>query len=192
MIHPATAHFAIVLPIVALAFGFIYLYTKTEGMSIISSRLFAFAALAMIGVWYTGSQAGPEVYDYLSSEGQSTLRDHKDLGVYLAIAMGLIALIKMAGCKMKNFTIEVIAVLLLLGATAATLYQGKLGGEITYSHGMPFKAYTIESWLQDAVSDAEDLDSDEEKVEVFEDAVDDITSFSQEQNSLYGNVAAEE
>lgn len=192
MLHPATAHFAIVLPIVALVFGLIYLFTKSEGMSKISSRLFLFAALAMIGVWYTGSQAGPEIYDYLSKDGKTTLMDHKDLGEYLAIAMGIIALIKIAGCKMKNFTIEVVAVILLLAATGATLYQGKLGGEITYNHGMPFKAYTMEEWLNDAVVAAEEEESDEEKVTVYEDAVDDIKSFSEEQNALYGNPLVKE
>lgn len=192
MIHPATAHFAIVLPIVALVFGLIYMFTKTEGMSKISSRLTVFAALAMIGVWYTGSQAGPAVYDYLSESGQATLINHKDLGLYLAIAMGIIALLKFVGCQMKNFAIEVIAIILLLVATGATLYQGKLGGEITYNHGMPFKAYMMEEYLNDAVSDADEEDADEEKVTIYEDAVDDIKSFSQEQNALYGVKPAEE
>lgn len=192
MLHPATAHFAIVLPIVALVFGLIYLFTKSEGMSKISSRLFLFAALAMIGVWYTGSQAGPEIYDYLSKAGKTTLMDHKELGEYLAIAMGIIALIKIIGCKMKNFAIEMLAVVLLLVATGATLYQGKLGGEITYNHGMPFKAYTMEEWLNDAVSAAEEEDSDEAKVTVYEDAVDDIKSFSEEQNALYGTPLVKE
>jgi len=192
MIHPATAHFAIVLPIVALVFGLIYMFTRTEGMSKISSRVTLFAALAMIGVWYTGSQAGPDVYDYLSEAGKATLRDHKDLGLYLAIAMGIIALLKIAGCKMKNFAIEAIAIVLLLVATATTLFQGKLGGEITFNHGMPFKAYTMEVWLDDAVVAAEEEDSDEEKVSVYEDAVDDIKSFSAEQNTLYGEKPAKE
>lgn len=192
MIHPATAHFAIVLPIVALVFGIIYIFTRTEGMSKISSRVTLFAALAMIGVWYTGSQAGPEVYDYLSEAGKATLRDHKDLGLYLAIAMGIIALLKILGCRMKNFAIEVLAVLLLLALTGATLYQGKLGGEITYNHGMPFKAYTMEVWLNDAVEAAEEEDEDEAKVTVYEDAVDDIKSFSEEQNALYGAKQAQE
>lgn len=185
MLHPATAHFAIVLPLVALIFGLIYMFTKSEGMSKISSRLFVAAALAMIGVWYTGSQAGPEVYDYLSQAGKATLIQHKEYGEYLAIAMGIIALIKFAGCQMKKFALEALATLLLLGATGVTLYQGKLGGEITYNHGMPFKAYMMEDSLNEAVSEAEDAESDEAKVTIYEDAIDDIKMFSQEQNSLY-------
>jgi uncharacterized membrane protein len=186
MLHPATAHFAIVLPIVALVFGLVYMFTRTEGMSKISSRVTLFAALAMIGVWYTGSLAGPEVYELLSAEGKAVLKNHKDFGLYLAIAMGAIALLKIFGCKTKKFALEAIAVVLLLVVTGATLYQGKLGGEITYNHGMPFKAHTMEQWLNDAVEVAQEEDSDEAKVEAYEEAIEEIKAFSQDQNSLYG------
>ena len=120
MLHPATVHFAMVLPVVATVFGLIYLVKRDELMSKISSRATLIAALAMIGVWYTGNQAGPEIYDYLSEAGKHELMEHKALGLYLAIAMGIIAVIKIAGCKMRNFVIEALAVVLLLGATAVT------------------------------------------------------------------------
>ena len=188
MIHPATAHFAIVLPIVALIFGIIYIFTKTEGMSKISSRLYLLAAVAMAAVWYTGSEAGPEIYDYLSTQGQETLKEHKDFGLYLAFAMGGVALLKILGCKMKNFTLETLATLVLLGVTTVTLYQGKLGGEITYNHGMPFKAYMMEDSLNEAVSAASKEESDEEKVTIYEDAIDEVKEFSSELNALYGSI----
>ena len=135
MLHPAAAHFAIVLPVVASVFGFIYLVTRSEGMSKISTRTFAIAALGAIAAWYTGSQAGPEAYPLLSSEGQHKLLEHKTLGMYLAVTFAVIALIKFAGCKMNKFGIEAVAVILLLGATATTFVQGKEGGELTYEYG---------------------------------------------------------
>ncbi len=135
MIHPATAHFAIVLPIVASVFGLIYLYTRSEGMSKISSRVMLFAALGVIAAWYTGSQAGPDAYPLLSEEGQHELLEHKALGLYLAIAFGAIAVLKMIGCRMNKFILEAVAIVLLLGATATTLLQGKHGGELTYEYG---------------------------------------------------------
>lgn len=186
MIHPITAHFAIVLPIVASAFSIAYLISKSEGMSKISSRVTLFAALAIIAAWYTGSSAGPAVYDYLSSAGQETLIEHKKLGLYLAIAMAVIALIKIAGCKMKNFAIELLSIILLLVATGTTLFQGKMGGEITFNYGMPFKAYMIEDSLKEASSNAEEADNDAAKVEIYEDAIDEIKSMSEEVNKLLG------
>jgi len=187
MIHPATVHFAMVLPLVASVFGLAYLYTRTELMSKIAARTTLVAALAMIAVWYTGSQAGPQIFDYLSEAGQHELKEHKELGLYLAIAMGIIALIQMAGCKLKKFSLEVIAILLLLGATATTFLQGKHGGEIVYNYGMPFKAYMIEDSLHEATANAEATEDCDEKVEAYEDAIDDITSLSEEVDTIYGN-----
>lgn len=192
MLHPATVHFAMVLPVVASVFGLIYLVKRDELMSKISSRATLIAAIAMVGVWYTGNQAGPQIYDYLSEAGKHELMDHKALGLYLAIAMGVIALIKIAGCKMKNFAIEAVAVVLLLGATVVTFAQGKDGGEIVYNHGMPFKSYMIEDSLKDAYNDAEEAEEDEAKVEIYEDALDDISSISQKVDAIYGNEPAEE
>jgi uncharacterized membrane protein len=165
MLHPATVHFAIVLPLVASVFGVIYLFTRTESMSKISSRATLIAALAVIGVWYTGNQAGPLVYKYLSAAGQHELLEHKQLGLYLAIAMGIIALIKIAGCKMKNFAVEALAVILLLGATGTVFLQGKHGGEIVYDYGEPFQMTQLKKYIQ---SDDFDMSDDEEKPELIQ------------------------
>jgi len=191
MLHPATAHFAMALPLVASVFGLAYLYSKTEIMSKISTRTTVVAALAMIAAWYTGSQAGPEIYDYLSEAGKHELVEHKNLGLYLAIAMGVIALMQMVGCKMKKFGIQALAIVLLLGATATTFLQGKHGGELVYNYGMPFKAYMIEDSLNEAVIAAEEADDDEAKVETYEDAIDDIKAVSEEVDKIYGNTPKE-
>jgi uncharacterized membrane protein len=187
MIHPATAHFAMALPVVASVFGLAYLYSKTEIMSKIATRTTLVAALAMIAAWYTGSQAGPEIYDYLSEAGKHELVEHKQLGLYLAIAMGIIALIQITGCKMKNFGLQALAIILLLGATATTFLQGKHGGELVYNYGMPFKAYMIEDSLHEATANAEATEDCDEKVEAYEDAIDDITSLSEDVDKIYGN-----
>jgi len=135
MLHPAAAHFAIVLPVVASVFGLIYMTTRTEGMSKIYSRVLVFAALAVIAAWYTGSQAGPDVYPLLSEEGQEELIEHKTLGLYLAIAFGVIALVQYVSYKMKKFHFEALALILLLATTGAVFIQGKDGGELTYEYG---------------------------------------------------------
>ncbi len=192
MIHPATVHFAMILPVVASVFGVIYMVTKSESMSKISSRATLFAALAMIAAWYTGNQAGPQIIDYLSEAGKHELLEHKELGLYLAIALSVIAVLKIIGCKMKSYALEVLAIILLLGATATTFLQGKHGGEIVYNYGMPFKAYMIENTLHEAVATADDEDEDEAKVETYEDAIDTITSLSEEVDAIYGNTPKEE
>jgi len=186
MLHPATAHFAIVLPFVALIFGLTYLITKTETMSKVAARTTLFAAIAVIGVWYTGSNAGPEIYNYLDAAGKADLIAHKNLGLNIAIAMGIIALIQVLGCRMKKRFLEIIAIVLLIGATATIFYQGKMGGELVYEHGTPFKSSKIMDSLKNAAQSAEETEDNEEKVEIYEDAIDDIDSFSEEVNTLYG------
>ena len=192
MLHPATVHFAMVLPVVASVFGIIYLIKKDELMSKISSRATLIAALAMIGVWYTGNQAGPEIYDYFSEAGKHELMEHKALGLYLAIAMAIIAALKIAGCLMKKFIIEAVAIVLLLVATVVTFAQGKDGGEIVYNYGMPFKAYMIQDSLKDAYNEAEEAEEDEAKLEIYEDVLDDINMISQDVDKIYGNEPVEE
>lgn len=187
MLHPATVHFAMVLPVVASVFGLIYLLNKKEIFSKISSATIFFAAIAMVGVWYTGSQAGPQIYDYLSEAGQHELIEHKKLGLYLAIAMSLIFLIKVIGCKMNKFSIEAIAILLLFGATAMTMLQGKDGGEIVYNYGMPFKSYMIEDTLKEATITAEETQDYVEKFAAYTDAMEDIKLISEDVDTIYGN-----
>jgi len=191
MLHPATAHFAMVLPVVASVFGLVYMFTKSEGMSKISSRLTLVAAIAMVGVWYTGSQAGPQIYDYLSEAGQHELVEHKTLGLYLAIAFGVIAFLKVVGCRMKIFALEALAILLLLGGTATVFLQGKDGGELVYNYGMPFKSYMIEDSLKEAALAADDEDECDAKLEAYEDAMDDIQMISEDVDTIYGNEPSE-
>jgi len=186
MLHPATAHFAMVLPLVASVFGAIYLFTKSESMSKISTRTALIAAIAMIGVWYTGSQAGPKIFEFLSADGKHELLEHKELGLYLAIAMTLIAIIKIVGCKTKTSKLEALAILLLFVTTGATFLQGKHGGELVYNYGMPFKAYKIEETLKNAQQNAQESDDDAQKVEIYEDAIDNINAISEEANGIYG------
>ena len=161
MLHPATVHFAIVLPIVASVFGLIYLYSRTEIMSKIAARATLIAALAMIGVWYTGSQAGPLIYNYLSAAGKHELLEHKQLGLYLAIAMSIIALLQIAGCRLKKFGLEALAIVLLIGAMFTTFLQGKHGGEIVYDYGQPFQMQQLTNYLNndDDLGMADDVDS---------------------------------
>lgn len=185
ILHPAIAHFAIVLPVVASVFGIIYLVTKTELLGKITSGAIFVATLAMVGAWYSGSQAGPEIYDYLSEAGQHELVEHKNLGLYLAIALSFISILKIIGCQLKKFSLEVVAILLLLIVTATTFLQGKDGGELVYKYGTPFKSYMIEDTLNEAVLSEQEEESIEDKLEVYRDALEDIKLISDEVNALY-------
>lgn len=187
LLHPPLTHFAIVLPVVTSVFGLLYLLSRKEGLSKITAGMLVVTALVLIAAWYTGSKAGPEIYDYLSSAGKHELIEHKNLGLYLAIAFTVIALIGFLGYQFKKFAIEVVAILLLFVATGMTFLQGKHGGDIVYNHGMPFKAYSMEVSLKEATATAEEAEECDEQVEAYEDAVYNIQLLSDEVQKLYGN-----
>jgi len=192
MIHPASVHFAMVLPVVAAAFGVAYMISKKEILAKITARTTLVAALAMIAAWYTGNQAGPQIFEYLSEAGKHELLEHKELGLYLAIAMALIAILQIAGCRLKKFGLQTLATILLIATMFTTFLQGKDGGEIVYNYGMPFKAYMMEKSLKTAAATAEDEEDCDAQVEAYEDALDEISTLSEEVDTIYGNTPKED
>lgn len=192
MLHPAAAHFAIALPVVATVFGLIYLLKRNESLSPLSARLTVVSALAMAAAWYSGTQAGPQIYDYLSSAGQHELSEHASLGLYLAILFGVAAVLQFAGCQLKKFILEAIAIVLLLIGTATVFVQGKEGGEIVYNYGQPFKAYMIHDTLNETVQSAAEEEACEDKLELYETAVEDINALSEDIQMIYGESDHEE
>jgi len=135
MLHPAAAHFAVVLPVISLVLGLAYLAKPSEIMSKISTRFMLFATIFLAIAFFTGKSDGGEVYMFISGDGQTLLKEHKAFGLYLLVGMALITIIKLIGCKKQIFKAEVIAVFLTLLLVGGVLYQGKMGGELTYTYG---------------------------------------------------------
>jgi len=135
MLHPASAHFAVVLPIISLVIGMAYLIKPSELMSKISTRFMVFATIFMVVAFFTGKNDGSEVYPLLSNEAQALLLTHKDFGLYLVIAMTLATVIKFFGCFKNVIKAEIFAIILVAIVAGGVLYQGKMGGELVYTHG---------------------------------------------------------
>lgn len=135
MLHPAAAHFAVSLPIISLILGLAYLIKPSELMSKISTRFMVFAMIFIIVAFFSGKADGAEVYSHLSSEGQHLLIEHKNFALYLVIAMVVAALIKVYGCFKNALKVEIFAIILVALVSAGVLFQGKMGGELTFEHG---------------------------------------------------------
>ena len=161
MLHPAAAHFAVVLPILSLVLGLAYIIKPSELMSKISTRFMVFATIFLIIAFFTGKNDGTEAYMLLSSEGKALLLEHKTFGLYLTWAMGFVTLIKLFGCFKKNFKVEIAAVALMALIAGATLFQGKMGGELTYTHGANITKHADGmECLADEEEDEEDEDEE--------------------------------
>ncbi len=159
MLHPASAHFAIVLPIIALVIGMAYLIKPSELMSKISTRFLLFGAIFITVAFFTGKTDGGEVYVLLSGEGQHLLKEHKTFALYLVYAMWIATVIKMFGCFKENIKAEIFAILLSAIIAGGVLYQGKMGGELTYTHGAHVEKH---SDGMDCLADPEDFIEDED------------------------------
>jgi len=166
MLHPAAAHFAISLPLISLVLGLLYLFKPSEMMSKISTRFLVFAAIFVVVAYFTGkNDAGIVIntlstFDYVSPP--SLLGEHAKLGQYLAITMVVVALIKMFGCFKKMYKIELFAIILLAVLSAGILSQGKIGGELTYEHGLNVAKH---AQMQNVAAEAAEMGDDEDDEE---------------------------
>jgi uncharacterized membrane protein len=96
----------------------------------------------MIAAWYTGGLQGKDVYPLLSEEGQTLLKQHKELGLYMVVITAVLALTKIVACKARNVVLETIVLIGLLGTSSLLAYQGLLGGDIVYKHGGGVEKYS--------------------------------------------------
>jgi uncharacterized membrane protein len=159
MLHPASAHFAIVLPILALVLGISYLIKPSELMSKVSTRFMLFAAIFITVAFFTGKNDGGEAYVLLSNDGQLLLKEHKSFALYLVFAIWIATVVKMFGCLKSVLKAEMFAVLLVAIISGAVLYQGKMGGELTYTYGANVAQH---SDGMDCLADPEDFIDEEE------------------------------
>lgn len=135
LFHPPLVHFAIVLPLIALFFQITYSVSNNYIYSQWSTRMLVVASVIMVAAWYTGGLQGADVYPLLSEEGQATLKQHKNLGLYLMIGTITLAVIKFIACKSRNVILETIVLVGLLGVSSALAYQGLIGGDVVYKYG---------------------------------------------------------
>ena len=162
MLHPAAAHFAVVLPILSLVLGIAYLIKPSDLMSKISTRFMVGATIFLVIAFFTGKEDGGATWILLSAEGKALLVQHKDLGLYLAIAMGVATLIKFYGCFESNIKAEIFAIVLIAIIAGATLFQGKMGVELTYTHGANVELHSDGmDCLEEMAEDEEDEEDDE-------------------------------
>ena len=161
MLHPASAHFAVVLPIIALVLGMAYLIRPSELMSKISTSFMLFATIFLTIAFFTGKNDGSEAYALLSNEGQALLIEHKDFGLYLLIGIGIATIARFIGYFKKILKVEIFAVILTAILAGGVLYQGKMGGELTYTHGANVAEH---SDGMDCLADAKEFaDEDEDE-----------------------------
>lgn len=134
LLHPPVVHFAIVLPIVALALEGVWLITKEDAYSKAALWASVVATLFLVAAWNTGKIAGPDAYVLLDEVGKAKLAEHKNLGTVLALSMLVLAGIKVVAFQRKNRLLELIFAAAMTIFVLFVLLQGKYGGELVFDH----------------------------------------------------------
>ena len=162
MLHPSSAHFAVVLPLVALIISLLYLYKKDETFSKLSTSSMVLAALFIVIAYFTGKDDAKHVFEFLSSDAKGVLVEHAKPGKYLAIAIAVVAVINLFGFIKKIFKVQIVSIILLALVVGGVFLQGKKGGELTYTYGAHVNGYADG---QACIAEAAAMDDDDEDEE---------------------------
>ena len=184
MLHPATVHFAMILPLVASLLGIYHLIKQEKITSNLSLVSLISATTAIVVVWATGNQAGTEIYNFLSTHGQEELKEHKVLGFYIMIASIVILVINLLSRFIDNRKVEILSIIGIFLLSVTIFLQGKHGGEIVYKYGQPFQVSSINDTITELKGTLEESEDTQEKLEALDDALDEIMLTNEEVSQI--------
>ena len=173
-LHPVAAHFAVVLPLVALILQLTSMVTKQMILAR-ASTVTLLVATVMVGFAYLSgsndaSTVVAEILSTYSPDGIEELKEHAAFGFNILVLIGVVLALKMVNCKLDNKILGYIVLIGMLASTAGMFIQGKHGGEVVYKYGTLFESYAIKDTLTEALTDVEDED-DADKAEFLNDSI---------------------
>ena len=136
-IHPVVDHFTVALLIVGVLTDLVGSMMPTrQWLRSMALTLMILGALAAGSSYLTGDQEADRIWNALGPDAKALLHRHAQMGTYLAITFGVLALWRifiaafafMAGSRPIYLIIAIVAVV-MLG------YAGHLGGDLVYNYG---------------------------------------------------------
>jgi len=163
LLHPPIVHFAVAIPVIILLIEIVNLFIKKRCLNVTSFFLVTLALFIFAAAFFTGKVDGKAAYSLLSDAGQSELKEHKLLGMYLVYGIAALFIIKVITMAMSSTLARAFFVVLLALFIGFTFKQGKDGGELVYSYGANVK---IVKAMDDKIFEFEDkLDSTKEELQ---------------------------
>jgi uncharacterized membrane protein len=142
-LHPVIDHFSIALLVVAVVIDLVaLLFSQRPSLRHTALTLMIIGAIAAAGSFWTGELEGDRVWNLVTDPKiHNVLRLHAQLGYYLMIAFGVLALWRIL-VEFVGFMRATRQIYLLVAvvAVAALFYQGSLGGELVYRYGVGTEA----------------------------------------------------
>ena len=136
-LHPQVDHFSVALLITAVLIDLISSLAPTRiWLRYTAATLMVLGALAAGASFLTGGAEADRIWNALGQPAKDVLKTHAELGEYLAITFGILAVWRlliqlagfMAGSRFIYLIVAVVAIF-VLG------YQSHLGGVLVYDYG---------------------------------------------------------
>ena len=187
LLHPAVVHFVIAIPVVIFLMEFYNLFTKRKSIGAFAFILLLITVGMLALAYLTGTVDGKEAYDLLAQEGQTELKAHKILGVYVIFTAVAVVFFKLLAMTGKGF-FRFLYFILLIGLIAITFKQGKDGGELVYEYGANNERVdTLKDDLNDAKDALEELSEKKTKANVQTPVIEKVT---EENKAVEENIPA--
>src|SRR5260370_42463829 len=137
-LHPVGDHFSIALLVVAVLIvvaGLIF--SQRLWLRYMALTLMVIGAGAAAASYATGDIEGDRIWNLVNRPAKEVLKQHAQLGYYLMIAFGVLALwrILLQALGFMERTRQIYLALALIAA-GVLLYQGHLGGQLVYTFGV--------------------------------------------------------
>jgi uncharacterized membrane protein len=136
-LHPIIDHFSVALIFVAVFIDLVASLAPTRlWLRYTAATLMVLGAIAAGGSFFTGDMEADRIWNALGQPAKDVLKTHAQLGTYLAITFGVLALwrlmIQSLGFMAGSRGIYLIVA---LGAIGVFGYQAHLGGVLVYDYG---------------------------------------------------------
>ena len=136
-LHPVVDHFSVALIFVAVLIDLVASMAPTRlWLRYTAATLMVLGAIAAGGSFFTGDMEADRIWNALGQPAKDVLKTHAQLGTYLAITFGVLAvwrlMIQSLGFMAGSRGIYLIVALTAIGVFG---YQAHLGGVLVYDYG---------------------------------------------------------
>jgi uncharacterized membrane protein len=135
-LHPALVHFPIALTFAALLFEVLGLVPKLRQLGAAVPVLLLLAALGAVGAVVSGNAAEEEAV--VPAAAKALVEQHEELGEKVMVGLLVLAALRLFLFRAERYAtwVRLLLLGLLLLVSFAVGYNGKLGGELVFRHGV--------------------------------------------------------
>lgn len=136
-LHPMVDHFSVALLITAVLLDLFASLAPTRiWLRYTALTLMILGAIAAGGSFFTGDMEADRIWNALGQPAKDVLKTHAELGEYLAITFGVLAVWRIL-IQAAGFMAGSRAIYLIIAITAIIVlgYSAHLGGELVYDYG---------------------------------------------------------